>query len=123
MSLLVSVLGFAPISCEYVEDFMDYSKLTIIDNGKLSASNTSAYRDLKVVFNDKEYTSFGTYKIPNNTVVNLTWSYADQYYGQYGDYKDSWRNASVDLIIGERESVTVTLIEGSAKIDKESQLF
>ncbi len=122
MSLLVSVLGFATTSCEYVEDFMDYSKLTIIDDGQLCVSNTSAYRDLKVIFNDKEYTSFGTYKIPNNTVVNLSWSYADQFYGQYVDNKD-WRSASIDLIVGERESVTVTLIKGSAKIDKESQLF
>ncbi len=112
--MFVSMLGLGLTGCEYVEDYLDYSKLTILDDGKLSASNASAYRNLKVTFNDTEHTSFGTYKIPNNTVVKLSWSYADQ----YGDYFERWLNSSAELMIGERETVIVKLVEGKIEVER-----
>ena len=110
ISLLVSVLSFVTTSCDYVEDFMDYSKLTILDDGA-KIENASVYRNLRVKIGNEEHTAFGTYKVPNNTKVSISWSYDTWNYG--------WRNASVDLMVGEIEHVTVTLVEGSAKIDKE----
>lgn len=118
ISMFVSMLGLGLTGCEYVEDYLDYSKLTILDNGKLSASNASAYRNLKVTFNDTEHTSFGTYKIPNNTVVKLSWSYTEQYI-QYGDYKDRWLNSSAELMIGERETVIVKLVDGKIEVERD----
>ena len=110
ISLLVSVLSLVTSSCDYVEDFMDYSKLTILDDGA-KIENASVYRNLRVKIGNEEHTAFGTYKVPNNTKVSVSWSYYSWTYG--------WRNASVDLMVGEIEHVTVTLVEGSAKIDKE----
>lgn len=110
ISLLVSVLSLVTSSCDYVEDFMDYSKLTILDDGA-KIENASVYRNLRVKIANEEHTAFGTYKVPNNTKVSISWSYDTWTYG--------WRNASVDLMVGEIEHVTVTLVEGSAKIDKE----
>ena len=118
ISMFVSMLGLGLTGCEYVEDYLDYSKLTILDDGKLSASNASAYRDLKVTFNDTEHTSCGTYKIPNNTVVKLSWSYATQYYGAYGDLKDRWLNSSAELMFGERETVIVKLVAGTIEVER-----
>ena len=116
--MFVSMLGLGLTGCEYVEDYLDYSKLTILDDGKLTTSNASAYRDLKVTFNDTEHTSFGIYKIPNNTVVKLSWSYAYQYYDpQYG-YKDRWLNSSAELMIGERETVIVKLVAGTIEVER-----
>ncbi|MBR4028712.1 MAG: hypothetical protein IKJ08_03915 [Alistipes sp.] len=118
ISMFVSMLGLGLTGCEYVEDYLDYSKLTILDDGKLTTSNASAYRDLKVTFNDTEHTSFGIYKIPNNTVVKLSWSYAYQYYDpQYG-YKDRWLNSSAELMIGERETVIVKLVAGTIEVER-----
>lgn len=111
ISLLTSVLSFVTTSCDYVEDFMDYSKLTIFDDGALARGDGSAYQNLRVKIGNEEHTAFGTYKVPNNTKVSVSWSYYSWTYG--------WRNASVDLMVGEIEHVTVTLVEGSAKIDKE----
>ena len=110
ISLLVSVLSLVTSSCDYVEDFMDYSKLTILDDGA-KIENASVYRNLRVKIGNEEHTAFGTYKVPNNTKVSISWSYDTWNYG--------WKNASVDLMVGEIEHVTVTLVEGSAKIDKE----
>ena len=110
ISLLVSVLSLVTSSCDYVEDFMDYSKLTILDDGA-KIENASVYRNLRVKIGNEEHTAFGTYKVPNNTKVSISWSYDTWTYG--------WKNASVDLMVGEIEHVTVTLVEGSAKIDKE----
>ena len=110
ISLLVSVLSFVTTSCDYVEDFMDYSKLTILDDGA-KIENASVYRNLRVKIGNEEHTAFGTYKVPNNTKVSISWSYDTWNYG--------WKNPSVDLMVGEIEHVTVTLVEGSAKIDKE----
>ena len=110
ISLLVSVLSLVTSSCDYVEDFMDYSKLTILDDGA-KIENASVYRNLRVKIGYEEHTAFGTYKVPNNTKVSISWSYDTWNYG--------WKNASVDLMVGEIEHVTVTLVEGSAKIDKE----
>ena len=93
--------------------------IRILDDGKLTTSNASAYRDLKVTFNDTEHTSFGTYKIPNNTVVKLSWSYDDQYRNEYGDLKDRWRTSSAELMIGERETVIVKLVEGKIEVERD----
>ena len=98
---------------------MDYSKLTIMDDGALSTSNASAYRDLKVTFNDTEHTSFGTYKIPNNTVVKLSWSYTKQYYDDWGNRQDRWLNSSAELMIGERETVIVKLVNGKIEVERD----
>lgn len=118
ISLLVSVLSLVTSSCDYVEDFMDYSKLTILDDGDLTSGELSGYKNLKVKIGDDEYTAFGTYKVPNNTKVSISWSYCETYY-YINSWKNVWNNASVDLMVGEIEHVTVTLVEGSAKIDKE----
>ncbi len=109
------MLGFT--GCEYVEDYLDYSKLTILDDGTSTLNGASGYKDLKVTFNDTEHTSFGTYKIPNNTVVKLSWSYADRYY-DYG-YKEKWRNSSAELMIGERETVIAKLVEGKIEVERD----
>ena len=111
ISLLVSVLSLVTSSCDYVEDFMDYSNLTILDDGHSTPDDGSAYKNLRVKIGNEEHTAFGTYKIPNNTKVSVSWSYYSWTYG--------WRNASVDLMVGELEHVTVKLVEGSAQIDKE----
>ena len=89
---------------------MDYSKLTILDDGA-KIENASVYRNLRVKIGNEEHTAFGTYKVPNNTKVSISWSYDTWNYG--------WKNPSVDLMVGEIEHVTVTLVQGSAKIDKE----
>ena len=120
ISLFVSLLGLGATGCEIVDELMDYSKLIIIDDGHKTSTNTLAYKDLKVVFNDKEYTAFGNYKVPNNTIVKLSWSYAEQYYGEYGDYKDRWRNSSAELMVGERETVEVKLVSGKIEVDRKN---
>ena len=117
--MFVSMLGLGLTGCEYVEDYLDYSKLTVLDDGCLTLNGASGYKDLKVTFNDTEHTSFGTYKIPNNTVVKLSWSYIDKYsdYGT-GTTKEKWRNSSAELMIGERETVIVKLVMGKIEIER-----
>ena len=115
--MFVSMLGLGLTGCEYVEDYLDYSKLTILDDGNSTLNGASGYKDLKVAFNDTEHTSFGTYKIPNNTVVKLSWSYIDKY-SEYGTMKEKWRNSSAELMIGERETVIVKLVEGKIEIER-----
>ena len=90
---------------------------SFIKEGKFSAL-TGSIKNLKVKIGDDEYTAFGTYKVPNNTKVSISWSYCETYY-HINSWKNVWNNASVDLMVGEIEHVTVTLVEGSAKIDKE----
>ena len=108
--MFVSMLGLGLTSCEYVEDYLDYSKLTIVESTAQLEYGHSAYKNFKIVFNDKEYTSYGTYKIPNNTIVKLSWSF---------NTDDWWRTASAELMIGERETVTVQLYNGTIKVERD----
>ena len=76
ISMFVSLLGFVLTGCEKVEEFMNYSKVTIAYSyPKESGLCVDEYSDLKIVFDDKEYNSIGTYTVPVGTTIKLAWKW------------------------------------------------
>ena len=76
ISMFVSLLGFGLTGCEKVEEFMNYSKVTIAYSyPKESGLCVDEYSDLKIVFDDKEYNSIGTYTVPVGTTIKLSWKW------------------------------------------------
>ena len=74
--MFVSLLGFVLTGCEKVEEFMNYSKVTIAYSyPKESGLCVDEYSDLKIVFDDKEYNSIGTYTVPVGTTIKLAWKW------------------------------------------------
>lgn len=112
--LLLSVLacGFVTTGCSLIDDvlddFVNYSRLTIQE----SDGTYPKYRDIKVTFDDKEYTALGTYQVPNNTIVHISWYY-DCTRTECCSKKG---NASKDISVGSYENMTVTLNHGDVEI-------
>lgn len=113
MPLLVLLLGglsFTGCSAidDVLDDFINYSRLTIQE----PSTDFTKYYNIKVTFDDKEFTALGTYQVPNNTIVNISWSYdcsATKHCSKKG-------NASKDVSVGSYENMTVTLDHGDLNI-------
>ena len=55
---------------------MNYSKVTIAYSyPKESGHAVFEYSDIKIVFDDKEYNSIGTYTVPVGTTIKLSWKW------------------------------------------------
>ena len=109
MAILV---GTVTTSCsaidEVIDDFINYSRLTVQESGE----DYIKYRDIKVSFDGNEYNALGTYQIPNNTIVHISWHY-DCSFSKHCDKKG---NASRDISVGSYEDMTVTLDHGDIRI-------
>lgn len=84
ISMFVSLLGFGLTGCEKVEEFMNYSKVTIdysYPQGDGYSMFVKEYSDLKIIFDDKEYNSIGTYTVPVGTTIKLSWKWDGLLYG------------------------------------------
>jgi hypothetical protein len=106
ISMFVSLLGFGLTGCEKVEEFMNYSKVTIAYSyPNESPLFVAEYSDLKIIFDDKEYNSIGTYTVPVGTTIKLSWKWDGLLYGcnvnkQQGNAEvrvDSYKKIKVTL--------------------------
>ena len=85
ISMFVSLLGFGLTGCEKVEELMNYSKVTIAYSyprgDGYGSMFVEEYSDLKIIFDDKEYNSIGTYTVPVGTTIKLSWKWNGTLYG------------------------------------------
>ena len=106
LSFFVILFSLSMTGCTAIDGvldtFLNHSKLTV----EYDYGHPVDYRDLKVAFDDQEYTAIGTYQVPNNTVVHISWSYKCGYY-LCGDGK--WRTASKDVSVGSFETIRVVI--------------
>lgn len=116
-ALLVSMFSLAITGCGAIDDVLD----TFVNNSKLTvemdyhhqdylnsnyAGSEVNYRDFKITYGDQEYSALGTYQVPNNTVVHMSWSYQCEYYS-CGNSK--WKTASTDISVGSFETIRVVI--------------
>ena len=113
LSFFVILFSLSMTGCTAIDGvldtFLNHSKLTVeqeyihlsIDG---HSGRTVDYRDFKATFDGQEYTALGTYEVPNNTVVHMSWSYNCDYctYGK-------WKTASTDISVGSFENLRVMI--------------
>ena len=114
ISMFVSLLGFGLTGCEKVEEFMNYSKVTIAYSyPKESATFVDEYSDLKIVFDDKEYNSIGTYTVPVGTTIKLSWKWNGSLHGLYA----SNVQGSAEVRVVSNKKIKVTLVASKILIE------
>ncbi len=108
ISMFVSLLGFGLTGCEKVEEFMNYSKVTIAysyPRGDGYASMfVEEYSDLKIIFDDKEYNSIGTYTVPVGTTIKLSWKWKGTLYGLFTS-----QEGNAEVRVDSNKKIKVTL--------------
>lgn len=112
LSFFVILFSLSMTGCSAIDGvldtFVNHSKLTIeydythhFSSG--GGSNYIDYKDLMITFADQEYVSIGSYQVPNNTTVHITWLY------RCDNCALSWQQASKDIHIGSFENVQVVI--------------
>lgn len=96
-----------------LDDLVNYSRLTV----QVQVGSVSRISDIKVTYDGKEYTAVGTYQVPNNTVVNISW-----YYNCPSWHCNGKGTVSKNVSIGAYEDITVTLDHGEIVV-KTDNLF
>ena len=113
LSFFVILFSLSMTGCSAIDGvldtFVNHSKLTIeYDDthyaGSWSGDNYISYKNLKVTFADQEYTAIGSYQVPNNTEVHITWAYTCT-----NCAVNSWISASKDIRVGSFENVRVII--------------
>lgn len=107
LGLIVCVFALSITGCSKIDDMLDehlnYTNVTIeYDYGWYDKAD---YKNLKVIFDEKEYTAVGTYKVLKESVINLSWSYT--YMDKYYDVK--WGNASENVSVGTNKKMTIRI--------------
>ena len=112
LSFFVILFSLSMTGCSAIDGvldtFLNHSKLTV-EQEYIHISNadyryTVDYRDFKATFDGQEYTALGTYEVPNNTVVHMSWSYKCAYCTN-----GKWQTASTDISVGSFENLRVMI--------------
>lgn len=110
--VLTIFMGVVTTGCsaidDVIDDFINHSRLTIRESG----DDYVKYRDITVSFDGNEYNALGTYQVPNNTIVHISWYY-DCSFTKHCDKKGS---ASRDISVGSYEDMIITLDHGEVEI-------
>lgn len=102
LGLFISLMCLGSISCsrinEVLDDHLNYSKVNIKYDSKYYAE----YKDLKIIFDEKEYNAVGSYKVPKNTIIDISWNWRSGYGGD-------WEYSSESVSIGAYENTNITI--------------
>ena len=112
LSFFVILFSLSMTGCTAIDGvldtFLNHSKLAVgqeyIHISNAGYRYTLDYRDFKATFDGQEYTALGTYEVPNNTVVHMSWSYKCEYCSD-----GKWKTASTDISVGSFENLRVMI--------------
>lgn len=75
------------------------------------------YKDFKFFIDEKEYTAIGSYKIPKNKILTLSWSYAHALVQNQLEFTKLWLSASANVNVGNSYQTTI-IIQGPGVLTK-----
>lgn len=108
LGLIVCVFALSITGCSKIDDMLDehlnYTNVTIEYDYNWHSS--ADYKNLKVIFDEKEYTAVGTYKVLKESVINLSWSYG-YWDGIYAKVK--WGDSSENVSVGTNKKMTIRI--------------